>query len=113
MNDQQRTRFGEALQRLGGDEETMEMMATIVTEDAPKVLERWSDELQAKDLDAYARTGHALKGLLSTFETNEPVSRIQPLIDDARKNDVAAVRTSHASVVPEIDELLSEISAIL
>jgi HPt (histidine-containing phosphotransfer) domain-containing protein len=112
MNEMQKKRFNQALARMSGDEDTLVMLASIVVEDAPTILKRLNEELQAEDLVAYAKTGHALKGLLSTFETDEPVSQIQSLIDDARKNDLNAVRLAHEPLMPEFDRLLTEVAAI-
>jgi hypothetical protein len=113
MTEQQRERFAEALKRLGGDEETLTMMASIASEDAPVLIERWGNQLQREELHEYAKTGHSLKGLLSTFETGEPISKIQPLIDDARRNELLAVQSAHALVLPELSRFLGEISELV
>ena len=67
---------------------------------------------QKGELAEAAKVGHALKGLLSTFETGEPVSELQPLIDAARAGDEASVTSVHASVRPQLNTLVTEIGAL-
>ncbi len=112
MTDAQRKRFAEALDRLAGDEETLLMLAGIVVEDSPSMMTQLSEWASQGDMEGYARTAHALKGLLSTFETGEPVSELQSAIDSAREGNAAVVQKTHGELVPEIERLIEEIDSI-
>lgn len=112
MTEQQRERFSDALARLAGDESTLTMLAGMVAEDGPPMLAKLGEQANAEAAAEYARTAHALKGLLSTFETAEPVSDLQPIMDAACVGDTSTVRRSHTKIEPELQSLLREILAI-
>jgi HPt (histidine-containing phosphotransfer) domain-containing protein len=112
MNEVQKRRFADALARLSGDEALLASLATITSEDAPGLLAQMNRHLEAGDLADYAHTAHALKGLLSTFETNDPVKEMQPLIDAARQSDADKVESQHISLHPKLESLLGEITAL-
>lgn len=112
MTEQQRARFSDALARLAGDETTLAMLAGMVSEDGPPMLAKLGEQANAEETSEYARTAHTLKGLLSTFETGEPVSDLQPIMDAACAGDSSAVRQSHTKLEPELQTLLREISEV-
>ncbi|PHQ32908.1 hypothetical protein [Rhodopirellula bahusiensis] len=112
MNDAQRKRFAAALQRVAGDEDMLVMLANIAAEDGPPMLEQMHGHVESQDLSEAARVGHALKGLLSTFESGPPVDELQPFIDAARRDDGAATKETHASVTPKLEQLLNEIKQL-
>jgi hypothetical protein len=112
MNDDQRTRFSDALARLDGDEETLVMLAGMVAEDAPSLVTQLHTEIQSSELSDAAGSGHALKGLLSTFETGTPVSEIQPLIDAARRSDCKAATLIFTEIRTSLETLIDEIQGI-
>ncbi len=105
----QRNRFSAALKRLDGDEDTLVMLAGMVAEDAPTMLERLGCEIEAKQLSDVASVGHALKGLLSTFETSAPVSELQLVIDAARRGDAQVATSLYVEVRPSLDKLVVEV----
>ncbi|MDA8744322.1 hypothetical protein N9N28_06810 [Rubripirellula amarantea] len=105
----QRQRFSAALTRLDGDEDTLVMLAEMVTEDAPTMVAQLESEIDSGKLEDVAQTGHALKGLLSTFETGQPVSDLQPIIEAARSGDSGEVAVLFKSAQPRLRELVSEI----
>lgn len=113
MNDVQKKRFAEALQRVAGDEDMLAMLATIATEDAPVMIETLDTEVQEQSLPNAAKTAHSLKGLLSTFETGEPVSELQPLIDAARRSDANEVTQLHSDMRAKLDVLMTEIKELV
>lgn len=112
MTDAQRKRFAAALQRVAGDEDMLVMLASIAAEDGPPMLKQVDTHVECQQLNEAARVGHALKGLLSTFETGSPVDELQPLIDAARKEDSKATQLAHASVSPKLEHLLGEIEQL-
>lgn len=112
MTEQQRRRFSEALSRLGDDESTLMMLAGMVAEDAPEMLAKMNEHAKDDELTEYAKTGHAMKGLLSTFETGEPVSELQPIIDAARVGDRETVLHLHGKLAPQIEILMGEIGDV-
>jgi HPt (histidine-containing phosphotransfer) domain-containing protein len=112
MNQEQKVRFADALARVSGDAEILATLASIASEDAPELLQRLDESMDGGDWSAYASTAHSLKGLLSTFETREPVSEIQPLIDAARRADGDAVLARHASLRAKLQTLIAEIESL-
>jgi hypothetical protein len=112
MNEAQRKRFAAALQRVAGDEDMLVMLANIAAEDGPPMLKQVHESVKTGDWNEAARTGHALKGLLSTFEAGPPVDQLQPFIDAARSSDAAAAQQTHASVEPKLQQLLVEIETL-
>ncbi|WP_182869511.1 hypothetical protein [Stieleria mannarensis] len=113
MNESQRQRFSDALVRVAGDEEILEMLAKIAAEDAPGLMSQLDDYVKQSELAEAARVGHALKGLLSTFETGEPTCELQPLIDAARAGDQSTVTSVHSAIQPDLNQLVSEIDALV
>lgn len=112
MNEESQTRFADALTRLSGDVEILQTLAIIAAEDAPKLMDQLNDARRDEDWQEYAKTSHSLKGLLSTFETDEPVSRIQTLIDAARREDVQTIATTHEGLLVEIRTLVERIKQL-
>lgn len=112
LNDKQRLRFEEAIRRLDGDEGTLVMLADMVAEDAPMILESLIQEIDTGELAAAAKTGHALKGLLSTFETASPVSDLQPLIEAARFGDLKQSKNQLSTLRIPLQELIGEIKQL-
>jgi HPt (histidine-containing phosphotransfer) domain-containing protein len=112
MNDQQKQRFAPALQRLAEDEEMLATMARMAVEDGPVILGDLETQVQQGSLTEAAKTAHKLKGVLSTFETDEPVCALQTLIESARRGDLDEVSELHAGLHPKLLALLGEIKAI-
>ncbi|MCC9658345.1 hypothetical protein [Rhodopirellula halodulae] len=112
MTEDQRQRFAEALQRVAGDEEMLVMLANIAAEDGPPMLKQVQSSVENGNLTEAARTGHALKGLLSTFESGAPVNELQPFIDAARNEDTDTAKVAHRSVSPKLEQLMVEIQAL-
>jgi len=112
MTQEQLQRFDEALERLGGDQDMLAMLAAIVAEDAPPMLAKLGEDVTAGDSADYAKVAHALKGMLSTFETGEPVSDLQSVINAARDNHGREVQKLHVALSPQLKTLILEIEAI-
>ncbi len=109
LSESQRARFSAAIVRLDGDEETLIMLAGMVSEDAPTMLEQLRSDINSRQLNDAAQTGHALKGLLSTFETGTPVSDLQPLIDAARTGDLRTVSSLSKGLMTNLSQLIIEV----
>ncbi|WP_372721758.1 hypothetical protein [Novipirellula sp.] len=84
LTPEQKLRFQEAIDRVGGDCDLLVTMATLVSEDAPQLVNDLELQFENNQLQDAAATGHSLKGLLSTFETGSPVKELQTVIDAAR-----------------------------
>lgn len=112
MTEAQRTRFASALVRVAGDEETLRMLAGITCEDAPGMVERLRVTLREENASEAAQIAHALKGMLSAFETGEPVDELQVVIDAARANDTETARDVFSANESKIGKLLTEIQSV-
>jgi len=108
----QRDRFADSLRRLGGDCDMLQMMAAMVTEDAPPLIEQTREQLKAGDLSAAAASAHALKGMLSTFESDQPVNDLQRLIDAARAGQAEQATFCWQVAQPRINDLVQEIAKL-
>ena len=106
---EQKQRFADALKRVAGDVELLVSIASLVTEDAPAVFSKLKFQLAAGELSDAATTGHQLKGMLSTFETDGPVIMLQELIHSARGGDKKEAVGVLSSCEADIEELLTEI----
>jgi len=113
LNETQKARFSEALTRLAGDEEMLLILADIAVEDLPPMVVQLSEELAEGDLQSAAATAHAMKGLLSSFETGTPTSELQALINAARSGNAEEANTLFTKTKPAIDELLGEIEILV
>lgn len=113
MNESQKARFSEALTRLAGDEEMLLILADIAVEDLPPMVGQLSEQLADGDLESAAATAHAMKGLLSSFETGTPTSELQALINAARSGNSQEAQTLYAKTKPAIEELLGEIEKLV
>ena len=109
FTDNQRKRFSAAYARLDGDEGTLVTLAQMAVEDAPSMLDELDCEIRSSQLFAASETGHALKGLLSTFEVGPPVSELQALIDAARAGDADAASSLVAQLRPSLEKLVREV----
>lgn len=112
LTDQQKQRFAAALERVGGDEQMLVVLAEMAAEDAPPLLCRLADEVRSGDLDAASHSGHALKGLLSAFETGQPIDGLQPLIDAARQGDYDEARRLLESLRPRLHTFMKQVEEL-
>ncbi|TWU25121.1 Hpt domain protein [Novipirellula galeiformis] len=88
------------------------MLAQIVAEDAPPMLAKLETQLNENQLDAAAKSAHALKGLLSTFETGTPVEELQQLIDEARLGQGRTATAMLNKLRPSLDTLVSQVKEL-
>ncbi len=112
LTDQQKQRFAAALERVGGDEQMLVILASMASEDAPPLLSKLADEVRTGDLDAAAHSGHALKGLLSAFETGQPIEGLQPVIDAARENDQDETQRLLESLQPILGSFIEQVEEL-
>jgi HPt (histidine-containing phosphotransfer) domain-containing protein len=109
---QQKDRFASALDRVAGDEDLLVSIATLVAEDAPVVFLKLKTQLAAGELSDICASGHQLKGMLSTFETDGPTVLLQQLIQAARDGDrPEAIAVLHRCE-DEIQQLINEIKLL-
>jgi len=112
LNNDQRIRFAGALQRVGYDDDLLASLAQIAAEDAPLLMAQLERNVAASNLEAVAATGHALKGLLSTYETGSPVGELQLLIDAARAGDQFEVEKVLSHQWPRLQKFIGEIQKL-
>ncbi|EMI42163.1 hypothetical protein RRSWK_05320 [Rhodopirellula sp. SWK7] len=112
LSSEQRQRFASAIERVGDDEDILIVLAEMASEDAPVLMKKLEGEISNGFFDAAAQTAHALKGLLSTFETGEPVEGLQSLIDSARQGDEKETTQLFNSLKPELLNLVDLVSQL-
>jgi two-component system, sensor histidine kinase and response regulator len=97
---------GEALQRLGNDEELLRDIVQIYLEDVPVMIDKIHAAVSGADAKALQRAAHSLKGLASTLSAHE-------VVDVAcRLEHMGATRTlsDAAKTVTEVDQRVNELS---
>jgi hypothetical protein len=109
---EQKQRFSDALNRVAGDMDLLVAIASLVAEDAPDVFTKLRAQLAEGDLPEAAATGHQLKGMLSTFETDGPVIVLQELIYAARNGDQSEAESALKRCETEILQLIDEIKSL-
>ena len=112
LSEAERTQFSDALQRVGGDEEMFIELAEIVAEDAPGMLAELEDQLRSDQLSEVAQTAHALKGLLSTFQTGPPVSQLQPFIYEARLGHTESATMMFHDLKPSLKHFVGQVQQL-
>ncbi|GAA5509615.1 hypothetical protein [Novipirellula caenicola] len=112
LTPEQKKRFQEAIDRVGGDCELLVTMAALVSEDAPQLVNDLEHHFENDQLQDAAATGHSLKGLLSTFETGTPVKELQMVIDAARAGNRERGNALWLACKPAIESLTTSITAL-
>lgn len=112
LTDQQKQCFAAALERVGGDEQMLVVLAEMAAEDAPPLLSKLAGEVRTGELEAAAHSGHALKGLLSAFETGQPVDGLQPLIDAARQENHGEAERLLKSLEPKLCSFIKQVEEL-
>ncbi len=112
MNEIQQQRFADALIRLSGDAETLKMLAAMASEDAPVLLKKIDGAIAEGDQVALGKSVHSLKGLLSTFETSEPVSELNPIKEAVDNGDLVEAQTRYEHLRPALQNLMKEINGL-
>ncbi len=109
---EQKHRFSGALQRVAGDTELLVSIAALVSEDAPQVYAELKTQLGDGDLAGVAMTGHQLKGMLSTFETDGPTIMVQQLIHAAREGKQREAEETLRHCDRDITNLLADVKQL-
>lgn len=112
MNEFQKQRFAEALERLAGDSDLLCGMAMLVADDARQALQDLADAVAGHQLPRITATAHQLKGMLSTFETESPLTELQQVIMTARASDAALVEYQFYRIQPALSGLIEEIAEL-
>jgi polyhydroxyalkanoate synthesis regulator phasin len=112
VNEQQKVRFADALERMSGDCDLLAAMASMVAEDAPDVVNDLRKQVATGEMQQAAATAHKLKGMLSTFETDGPVLELEELILAARQGQVQETASQFKIFDRRITGLLDEIASI-
>lgn len=84
----------------------------MVVDDAADRLDRLRDTLRQGGLCDAAFRAHQLRGMLSTFETGYPVSKLQEVIDAARDEELGTARRRFEAVEPSLRALIDELAAL-
>ena len=113
MTEEHKERFAEALARMAGDEELLTAMGAMVIDDAPEVMAELDHQIPNGELAKAASTAHKLKGLLSTFDTNEAVLAVQELITSAKAENQAECETQWPRCKHASTQLLAEVRDVV
>ena len=83
--------FATALQRLGGDEQLFQELATYFIEDADELLKAIRGGFAAGDAETVGRAAHSLRGLAANFEAVQVVSVATLMERMASRGDFQAI----------------------
>ena len=87
--------FPEAYQRVGCDEELLRELAKIFVADTPELRAKLAEQIASGDYEDAARSAHALKGLVVTFDEVQAGTLIQELVHALRQGDAEEVKRLH------------------
>ncbi|TWU22331.1 hypothetical protein Pla52o_33870 [Novipirellula galeiformis] len=109
---EQTQRFQEAIKRIGGDRNLLVTLASLVSDDAARLqIELDRQLLENRFLEAVA-TGHALQGMLSTFEVGSPVIELRNVISVLRSGDGDRAKVLWSDCKLAIDSFIHEVNAL-
>ncbi len=83
--------FARTLQRLGGDEQLFQELATYFIEDAGELLRAMRVGLAEGNAESIGRTAHSLRGLAANFEAEQVVSIAASIERTASRGELRAV----------------------
>ena len=98
---------GDALHRLGDDEDLLRDIVQIYLEDSPAIVEKIHAAVEKSDTTALQRAAHSLKGLAATLSASEVVGAA------ARLEHMGATKTLSdvAKAVADVDQHVSDLNA--
>lgn len=99
-----------ALDAIGGDRELLHELTEICREDAPPLLVKLRDEVERSDWVAVRSTAHAIKGLCSSFHSEEHFHCAELVEHAARDRDRETMVHESSRLIQLTDQLLREAS---
>lgn len=97
---------------MAGDADLLAMMAEMVAGDSQQVMADLQSATETADCPRIASIAHQLKGMLSTFETEAPVSGLQDLVESARREDAKEAQRLLLQLQPKLFALIEEIAEL-
>lgn len=98
-----------ALARVGGLEDVLRDVMTLMTTESPKVHAEIKDSLRRGDLVSLNRSAHTLKGSASLVGATDLVRRLRRIEDSASLGEIDGV----SAELLEIDRQFAELQQIL
>ena len=97
--------FVMALQRLGGDEELFQELATYFLEDADELLNAVRTGFARGDAENVGRAAHSLRGLAANFEAEQVISIASSIEQMAFRGELQAVPSALVDLEAEVQSL--------
>ncbi|NKB71757.1 MAG: response regulator [Candidatus Latescibacteria bacterium] len=101
--------WSEALERLGGDVETLRDLAGLLCGEAPKLMHEIDQAIAQVDAPALRRAAHTLKGSADVFAAHPTVAAALRLETMAREGVWEGVAEARAGLAAEVERLLPEL----
>ena len=99
-----------ALERVGHDQDLLQHMIMIFSEDAVPLLSQLRAQLQEKRLDEACRTAHSIKGLAMNFDGAQCSSAAEQIEHRCRANDRGDFEANLHQLDASIQELSHELN---
>ena len=94
-----------ALERLGGDEELLQEVATLFLEEYPSIMSQIREAAQSKNAPRLERAAHTLKGSVSNFGAESAVQAALALEKIGRSGDLTGVGEAYARLAAVMQHL--------
>jgi CheY-like chemotaxis protein len=99
--------IGATLSRLGNDPELLRDTAYFLVEDAPGLIARLRDGLQAGDVEAVERAAHTLKGMAANFDARAAMQAAARIEDLAKASCLDAADDAVAPLEREFERVIA------
>lgn len=96
----------DTLDRMGGDKELMEEMASLYMEDIVELTHKLDIALKAQDFSEIARMAHSIKGLSSNFGAHICVDKALKMENTANTHEMTGLDTMFKGLKSEIDKVI-------
>ncbi len=103
--------WGQALDQLGGDEETLREVAQLLLDTCPALVAPIRAAVQAGDAAALKVAAHTLKGSLAVFAAAPAVAAALALETLGRQADLAPAGAALTRLESELERLLPQLRA--
>jgi two-component system, sensor histidine kinase and response regulator len=96
-----------AMRRLGGDEELLREVASMLLQEVPELLRATQSAVASGDSSAVERTAHKLKGALLSVAANPAAAEALAIEHSGRNGDLGGAAAHLAALIPALASLQS------
>jgi PAS domain S-box-containing protein len=101
------------LERVGGDREALRELVNVFLTDAPSLLARIKEAIDAKDTRAVQAAAHTVKGAVSNFAASSATEAAARLQQTGEGNDLGSARAASDVLRRELERVRDALSALV